>query len=483
MFKPPQDGGVKRDPESLVAELRRIRVCTPEEQQEFSELGKRLLENGLGEEELQTALGLESVESLRRGIENGRVTTTRLDRIRTLAKQRLGITYQAPAPAAAPERERAAAEVQSPDAATDAKPSPSAASHSDIPHIRPPLEVHRAADPDGARKEYLTKAQHRRLRDHIERLWAVDARFRNWSLLARAGGLSSGQAMKRAYEVGSSVSTLHSLETFCRLHAGFGSKATLALNEGVELGALREYLKARAETPDAADTADIADADPVDVSDDDETTDGDSMGTDGRTRARGRKKSNLTPEQHARLKTRIEELWERDGRLKRWSLLAKALGLGSAFAAKRAYDVNSSITTLKNAEYFGALQARFEKGATDALIAGATLDGLEAHLRGGSGRAQAGPPQTGTQPAAAPASPVLRPMRNTDAPPAVDFARMVELGSQIDSEVKRIWEAAQVFDALTNNPALPQIVRVNAQGTRDKLRSVVELWAGSGEIA
>ena len=55
--------------DSIIAELKRIRVCTPDEQQEFGRLGRLLLDGGVSEEELQTSLGYESVDAVRKALE------------------------------------------------------------------------------------------------------------------------------------------------------------------------------------------------------------------------------------------------------------------------------------------------------------------------------------------------------------------------------------------------------------------------------
>jgi hypothetical protein len=491
MQSPPQLPG--NDSDGLLAELRRIRVCTPEEQLEFGRIGRALLEGGISEDDLQKALGLESVEGVRKAIDTGRVTTTRLDRLKELARERLPAALKAKnghhqqplatdggvTASSAPGQEAPAQSAEAPAASAQAQPSVAATRDA------------------AAAKDYLSRAQHQRLRDDVERLWATDSRFRNWSLLARAGGLSSGQAMKRAYEVGSSRATLVNLETFSRLHAGFGSKATIALMEGVAVPELRDYLRNRAAESASETQASSEDANASSESADQPVAEeatladaGDRVGSGApeaqartrRPRGRGRKKQHLTSAQHQRLRKEVEALWERDARLRNWSLLARAGGLRSGFAMKRAYDVNSSVTTARSLSRFARILDRFGRAAVDALHEGVHIDSLDAHLttamperaaatagmRGRRGPGDAG--RAAGTPGAAPAP----------ASTAVDFTSMLELGQAIDAEMVRLAQSADFFDGVASRASLPRIVRQSAARARDLLRSSIGLFAGEG---
>jgi hypothetical protein len=501
MQSPPQLPG--NDSEGLLAELKRIRVCTPEEQQEFGRLGRLLVEGGISEEVIQSALGLESVEDVRKAIETGRVTTTRLDRLKELARERL------------PTALKALKAVEEPAANVDGSAPPATSAGTGVvtlsersteqPHGEQRAPATQPARDAAASKDYLSRAQHQRLRDDVERLWATDSRFRNWTLLARAGGLSSGQAMKRAYEVGSSRATLVNLETFSRLHAGFGSKATIALMEGVAVPELRDYLRnqaaeranesqvsaaepqsdSHADAEAAASPAAAAASDELDA-DRGERREGGAISTPRvrRTRARGRKKQHLSSTQHQRLRKDVEAIWDRDARLRNWSLLARAAGLRSGFAMKRAYDVNSSVTTARSLSRFGRMLDRFGRAAVDALHEGVPVEGLEAHLSTAmperaaatagvrAGRKAAGSGTGGSPAGGGPPGP--------SGPPSVDFGGMLELGKAIDAEMVRLSQSAEFFDGVANRASLPRIVRQSAARARDLLRSSIGLFAGDG---
>lgn len=239
---------------------RRLRLSTPVEQQEFVRLGRQLIDGGMTVEDIQRELGYEELEAVRTALSTGRVTTARLEKLRELIQQRMPDIVERKTAAHARQgeerlqrtlerfrQETAAAERDGADGAT----SEAAPSVPTAPAGRPAARAAAALGPAAARrrrsdagrpKEYLTPKQHTRLKEQIEHLWAVDKRFKNWSLLAKVGGLKSGQAMKRAYEVGSSVGTLSNVETFARLHAGFGSRATRALQRGVPIEELQAFL-------------------------------------------------------------------------------------------------------------------------------------------------------------------------------------------------------------------------------------------------
>jgi hypothetical protein len=500
------------DSDNILAELKRIRVCTPEEQAEFGRIGRLLLDNGFSEENLQVALGYESVDAVRKALETGRITTTRLDRLREVAREKLPASLLKasnghPAAPAPPNSGQPAAEAAVPAPATTdstvsfGSGSTEAKEASPLIFAPPPMPqvtVARPAavvDPRAGIKDYLSKAQHQRLRDDVERLWASDPRFRNWTLLARAGGLSSGQAMKRAYEVGSSRATLASLETFSRLHAGFGSKATIALMEGVQVSELREYLRTRAAevaTESSQNPAGVievaageAEASPVAADATAATHDQPEDQNEAprrRTRSgsgRARKKQHLSAAQHQKLRKEVESLWEQDARLRNWSLLARAGGLRSGFAMKRAYDVNSSVTTARSLSRFGRLLQRFGRAAVDALHGGVHVDALEAHLSAALPERAAATAAARTPRASASGSAnVVPPPAGSPAPNAVDFSSMIELGRAIDAEVIRLAQSAEFFDGVANKSSLPRIVRRSAERARDRLRSAIGLFAG-----
>jgi hypothetical protein len=302
--------------------------------------------------------------------------------------------------------------------------------------------------------------------------------------------------MKRAYEVGSSRATLVNLETFSRLHAGFGSKATIALMEGVAVPELRDYLRNRAaesasetqasseevnEASESADEPEAAEAIAADAGDASSDAPGAPVRT-RRPRGRGRKKQHLSSAQHQRLRKEVEALWERDARLRNWSLLARAGGLRSGFAMKRAYDVNSSVTTARSLSRFGRILDRFGRAAVDALHEGVHIDSLEAHLTtamperaaataGMRGRRGSG--EGGRAAGSAGAA-------HTPASTAVDFTSMLELGQAIDAEMVRLAQSAEFFDGVANRASLPRIVRQSAARARDLLRSSIGLFAGDG---
>jgi hypothetical protein len=180
--------------------------------------------------------------------------------------------------------------------------------------------------------------------------------------------------------------------------------------------------------------------------------------------APGRKKDHLVELEHRQLRVLIDELRGRGPELRRWSLLAKAAGLRSGFAIKRAYDVNSSFTTLRNLQVFAKLHEQHGDAAIRALKDGVPRARLEPYLdrRAGVSTGEAA-------------------QRAADAPPGVDFDLMFEFGRAIDAEVDRLWHAAQLFDSIATEPGLPRIVRNNAALARERLRSVIDLFAAEGD--
>jgi hypothetical protein len=483
----------------LESEETRRRVCTPEEQREFATLGRQLLANDVSLEEIQAALGYEELEGVQRALDFARVTTARLEQLRALARQRLGTQAGEPA-----RGKPSGPRVWTPPARLAGARSPAPATSADKERREAGAA---AAKPE--KREYLTRAQHRRFRDHIDRLRAVDTRFRSWPLLARAAGVSSGQIAQRAYEVGTSVATLRNLETFSRLHAAFGSRATLALMEGIAVAELQNHLMTKAEadaeaggeenasmtedteTPGAAEargTAETPGAAEAPGAADDGAGKDPEPGRFGRRAAGGprrrrRKNVHLNEAQHRKLRETVEAMWERDPKLRNWTLLAKAAGLSTGPAVKRAYEVNSSTTTLDNLSRFASVHAAHGAAAIAALKSGVGTEALEEHLEGAGGRG--GEPPAASQelhPAAtapsSPAEPGPEPQRDTL--PRVDFARLVELGESIDSEVRQLWHASRLFDEVANQPSVPRMIRTNAAIARDRLRGVIDLFAGEG---
>jgi hypothetical protein len=471
------EGGIERVPPAA----RRLMACSPQEQQEFARVSRQLLRTGIGEDELRRALGYETLYRLRLAIENGRITPMRLERLRQLAAGVFG--GQPPEDRAGPPEGEPAGRTNPADGRNGRA----------------------SVRPEGMERDRLSRSQHRRLRDHVEHLWALDKRFRNWSLLARAGGLSSGQAMKRAYEVGSTLHTLQTVELFCRLHAAFGSRATAALADNVAVDGIKErLLDSGNSTPGYLEL----DENGMNVERDSAASRGSDLrksaqtgGTGGgvltaaprngrsgtpRVRARGRPKKHLTEAQHRKLRELIEELWQREPRLRNWSLLARAVVLTSGQAAKRAYDVNSSETTLANLEQFAAMHRRFGPVATDALRRGVTLEDLADHLvRADAAPSIGSPAQTAGSIGAdhgAPATPAAQPSiaKNRAGPPAVDAAGIIAVGEAIDLEVQRLWQSAIFFEDVASRDSLPRIVRSSARLAGERLHSIIELFSAEG---
>jgi hypothetical protein len=211
MVHVPSESGTSR-------EARRLRIVDAGEQREFKRLSGELLDGVMTEDQLRDELGYAAVEGLRHALESGRVTTDQFEKLRQIHALHLPGREPAPEPEPEPEPER--------------RPRRAAARRTTKKQMKQ----------RSPRKTFLDRQQHAQLREHFEHLWAVDRRFRNWALLAKATGLASGQAAKRAYEVNSSLATLHSMELFRRLFAGYGSRAADALQKGVPLEELQAHL-------------------------------------------------------------------------------------------------------------------------------------------------------------------------------------------------------------------------------------------------
>jgi hypothetical protein len=289
------------------------------------------------------------------------------------------------------------------------------------------------------------------------------------------------------------------------------------LIEGVPLAELQENLMAKTETEtqersaagreaekEAEDAAAPVGAaaengeDGNDEADAPEKVSASAGGTGGRARetraARSsrpgrRKRAHLSEAQHRRLRETVEELWRRDPKLENWTLLARAAGLSSGPAMKRAYEVNSSTTTLANLSSFARLHESWGARAIQAVRDGVEARSLEEHLRGTGAAAGAEPATT-----AAAVAPATRsePGRGGAAAPtfsgastvpahAVDFQRLVELGQTIDGEVRSLVRASRLFEDLADDPSLPRMIRANAALARDRIRGAIDLFAAAPE--
>ena len=385
---------------------------TADEQREFTRLARPLLSGGMTEAELGRELGYDSDEELRRAVETGRATTARLERLRSLAFDRLGERLTAAAREASggagsqrggaersgaerggAERggsQRGGSEVGGSDRSGSGASS-SAADSGEGGGRRGAgagQQGSRAARAGGtatgrggrrqrsARKEFLDEKGHGRLVDAVDHLRAVDSRFENWSLLAKVMGLSSGQAAKRAYEVNSSLATLQNVEKFSRLHAGFGSRATTALKAGMPIGDLQTFL------------------------------------TDGGTKG-------------------VESVGD-----------APVISAGAAAAGSAAG---------------GARRRRRKQGAGRGAGAGDALDATVSALR-----------QSSDLPAARGAG---------------DTARLFEIAAAVDAELAGLWETLRFFDGVSRTAALPATLREAAAETRDHIRRAVDCFGGEVEIA
>jgi hypothetical protein len=213
----PTGNGVSHEP-------KRLRVVDPDDQRTFVDMARRLLDGIMSEDRLRQELGYDERHAMKHAVETGRVSTAQFDRMRGI--------YDAHMP-----------RHQKSDESSDRAP-------------RRGRATKRPSGNRGRRREFLDERQHARLRERIEHLWAVDRRFRNWALLGRACGLSSGQAAKRAYEVNSSTTTLRNIELFARLFAGFGSRAADALQRGVPIEKLQAFLNGEAVAGAEADPMD-----------------------------------------------------------------------------------------------------------------------------------------------------------------------------------------------------------------------------------
>ncbi|MEX1183875.1 MAG: hypothetical protein WEF86_11635 [Gemmatimonadota bacterium] len=211
-----------------------------------------------------------------------------------------------------------------------------------------------------------------------------------------------------------------------------------------------------------------------------------------------RRKEYLEPKQHARLRDQIEHLWAVDKRFRNWSLLARAAGLSSGQAVKRAYEVNSSMATLRNIDTFARLHAGFGSRATRALKTGVPVSELQGFLTGASAAGDAAGAVAGAVAGAgagagagavagavagargrAPRTPAVTMETLGETPPTVDFAGLVELGHAVDTEVKRLWLVAKFFEDVARKAELPRTVRDSAARARRYLLEAVDLFAGS----
>jgi hypothetical protein len=252
------ESGAESMPESTSGEARRLRLITPQEQLEFTRIARRLLSHGVRDTELRQELGYDTDEELRRAVETGRATTARLERLRSLAWDRMHLT----APARPTGKQAGTGhipELVEAGEAGEEGPGGSAGGGGKAQgrgrardgggQRRASVAGRRAGRRSGAkkrsaRKEFLDPKQHAKMVEHVDHFRAVDRQYETWSLLAKVMGLASGQAAKRAYEVNSSLATLRNVERFARLLAGFGSRATRALQAGVTIDELQEFLTA-----------------------------------------------------------------------------------------------------------------------------------------------------------------------------------------------------------------------------------------------
>jgi hypothetical protein len=248
----PDDSTTTPPPEAAPADARRLRLITPQEQLEFTRLARRLLSHGISDADLRQELGYDTDEELKRAVETGRATTARLERLRSLAWDRMHLTSP-PRPTGEAEGTGhipALEESRGRGSARGGESGGRVSAGGSEPGRRPAAGGRTAArqrrtpKKRSARKEFLDAKQHAKLVEHVDHFRAVDRQFETWSLLAKVMGLASGQAAKRAYEVNSSLATLQHVERFARLLAGFGSRATKALQAGVPIEELQDFLTA-----------------------------------------------------------------------------------------------------------------------------------------------------------------------------------------------------------------------------------------------
>lgn len=249
---------------------RRMRPNNAEEQGEMIRLGRHLLAANVSREELRSHLGYSTCDELDVALSTGRASTIRLERLREFADARLPDivrTKQQNDEATNNSRAEMLAERFRSHAEQLATQGTASA------HVAPQTSLKKRAMKRERRKDYCTPKQQERLVSQIDHLWAVDKRFKNWSLLAHIAGLSSGPAIKRAYEVGSSTNTLKRIDNFVRIYQAFGSRAFEAARQGIATDDLQKYLMATTDmnqanitpigTAASAQTAQIAAPEPA----------------------------------------------------------------------------------------------------------------------------------------------------------------------------------------------------------------------------
>jgi hypothetical protein len=353
-------------PDAAPADSRRLRLTTTAEQREFTRLARRLLGGGLAEPELRRELGYDTEEELRRAVETGRATTSRLERLRTLAWERMHLESAGTTSVAATSSPRGTHGDAASGASsnTGLRTSGGAGRRASAGRAVAASAARGSRTAKSPRREFLEPKQHARLVEHVDHLRAVDRQFYNWSLLAKVMGLSSGQAARRAYEVNSSVATLANIERFAKLHAGFGSRATNALKAGLPIAELQDFL-----------------------------TGGGTRGVEA-LREGAEEAAVAAPEARRRRPRRVQA----------------DSGQGSAAAETVA-----------------------------ALLAASVL-------------------------------PAAR--------PAVDVARLAEVAAAIDAELGRLWDSLRFFDGVARTTSLPRAVRAAAAETRRLLEEVLNGYGG-----
>lgn len=196
------------------------------------------------------------------------------------------------------------------------------------------------------------------------------------------------------------------------------------------------------------------------------------------SRSTNARKEHLEPAQHMQLRRTVERLWKADERLQTWTLLAKAAGLASGQAVKRAYEVNSSVSTLRNLETFAQLYTKFGGQATSALKTGVAIEDLHEHLitTAAEVEVQSVPPEQTKpkQPLSARERRGLTSDHSADGAPVVDFAALLEAGEAIDREIDRLGRVAEFFKGLSQEDSLPALVRGSAAAARKHVLDAVE---------
>jgi hypothetical protein len=259
------------DTENAPPMRRRIRLLDRKEQLEFRRLSRQLLDNGMTEEELASELEYAGVGGLRSVLDTGRTTLNRLEKLRTVAEQALPHLLAIHNAEKAAMHEARTEEMlrRFEKSVKEANGAGAASPILDLPSTEEliPAKTRKARSANSPRASRgrkmgpkLSPVDHARFRTTVDAIREADPRFKPWSAIGKALGMTTGTGAVHAYNTGTSERSLRLVRSARRLIDTYGTAVYDALHEGVAPEKLKAHLAARPAAPAVGGSAEPAPA-------------------------------------------------------------------------------------------------------------------------------------------------------------------------------------------------------------------------------